>query len=153
MDINKKSCAFTGHRKLNDDFSDVLLEKKIRYVIDELGVKYFYCGMAKGFDLIACRIVEKIKKEKDVKIIACIPCPEQEKFFNEKDKELYKKMIKNCDEIKIINEHYFKGCMLLRNKYMVDRSDIIISYIRENSGGTRWTVEYALRNKKQLIII
>lgn len=153
MDINKKSCAFTGHRKLGEDFSVDLLEEKIRFVIDELGVKYFYCGMAKGFDLVACQTVAKIKKEKDVKIIACIPCPEQEKFFNKKEKDLYKKMIEQCDEIKIINEHYFKGCMLLRNKYMVDRSDIVISYIRENGGGTRWTIEYALRNKKQIIII
>jgi len=153
MDLTIKSCAFTGHRKLLEDFDKKLLKKKIIEMIELYKVGVFYCGMAMGFDLVAGEIVSGLKKKYDVKLIACVPCPEQEKFFNEKDKKLYKKIAKKCDEIKLISDHYFSGCMQVRNKFMVDRSDFVIAYVRESEGGTRFTVDYAVKNKKTVVMV
>jgi hypothetical protein len=56
------SCAFTGHRDLEEDFS----EEKLRFYIEQLilkGVSVFYNGMAKGFDLISAEILLSLKKK------------------------------------------------------------------------------------------
>ena len=81
-----KSCVFTGHRILEDDFSKKRLKIVVQAAIEQ-GVDTFYNGMAMGFDLIAAEIVLSLKKKyPHVKLIACIPCYKQEKNFSEKEK-------------------------------------------------------------------
>ena len=59
--IQIKSCAFTGHRKLDDDFSPKRLWDYIEFCIKE-GATDFYNGMAQGFDLLAAEAVLMLKK-------------------------------------------------------------------------------------------
>ena len=58
----KKSCAFTGHRQLGEDFSLKKLKKSIKTLIEQ-GVDTFYNGMAMGFDLAAAEMVLILKKK------------------------------------------------------------------------------------------
>ena len=153
MDLIKKSCALTGHRTLGDDFDKSALKNKILELVKEQNVGVFYCGMAKGFDTIACEILADIKDSYNVKIIACIPCPEQDKYFSEKDKKKYEILLDKCDEIKVVSDHYFKGCMQVRNKFMVDRCDVVLGYVKEQKGGTIFTVKYALKMGKNVILL
>ena len=44
-----------------------------------------------------------------------------------------------------MQEAYTPGCMMRRNRYMVDASRILIAAFDGTAGGTRYTVEYALR--------
>ena len=142
LHIQPKSCAFTGHRVLEDDFSLRKLRREIKNAVEK-SVKVFYTGMAKGFDLIAAEEVLKIKKSyPDVKIVACIPFYEQEKSFSEEDKKRYAKILKNADEIVYVSEYYFKGCMQKRDRYMADRADMLITYCKKETGGTAYTVNY-----------
>lgn len=153
MDLIKKSCALTGHRTLGQNFDEDALKNKILELVKEQNVGVFYCGMAKGFDTVACEILTEIKGENSVEIIACVPCPEQDKFFSEKDKKTYEKLLEKCDEIKVVSDHYFKGCMQVRNKFMVDRCDVVLGYVKEQKGGARYTVEYALKTGKKVILL
>ena len=57
-----KSCVFTGHRELGEDFSVRKLKKEIEKSILK-GVEIFYNGMAMGFDLISAECVLKLKKK------------------------------------------------------------------------------------------
>ena len=94
----EKSCVFTGHRELLDDFSARELKKGIESAVAD-GCTIFYNGMAIGFDLIAAEEVVKFKKKnKNIKLIACIPCYGQEKYFSDKDKKRYAKILKKADE-------------------------------------------------------
>ena len=84
----KHRCCFTGHRVLKKDFSD----EKVSEVIDKLinnGYKTFLVGMAIGFDTEAFKVLLEIKKDIPLKIIACIPCLNQQARFNLKQKEEY----------------------------------------------------------------
>ena len=86
---NKKyeSCVFTGHRILEEDFSSRRLKKEIKSLIEQ-GVSTFYNGMAMGFDLLAAEAVLYYKKKfPQIKLIACIPCYQQEKSYSEQDKK------------------------------------------------------------------
>lgn len=149
----QESCAFTGHRELKEDFS-LLKLKKILISCVEKGISTFYCGMAKGFDLIAGNEVIALKeKYKNLRLIACIPYYEQEKNFSQKDKELYLKIYKNCDEKVVISQKYYKGCTLTRNRYMADNADMLIAYLKKEKGGTAYTVQYFEKKYPQKEII
>lgn len=137
-----ETCAFTGHRELGDDFSKSKLKKQIRACIEE-GVTTFFSGMATGFDLVATELVLELKKKHpDVKLVACVPCLGQEKYYSEADKARYVKYLKKADEVVVLSEQYFRGCMQKRDRYMADRADVLIAYCRKSKGGTAYTVSY-----------
>ena len=137
-----KSCAFTGHRVLDENFSIKDLEKAVEYAVS-LGVENFYCGMAMGFDLFAGETVLKAKKTSpNIRLIACIPFYQQDKYFSVQDKKRYEDILKKADETVFVSEFYFKGCMQKRDRYMADRADMLITYCKKNTGGTAYTVEY-----------
>lgn len=138
----RKTCAFTGHRVLNEDFSVKELKNVIKEVILR-GVETFYVGMATGFDLCAAETTLALKRKyKQIKLIACIPCCNQEKYYSAEDKKRYAKIIKKVDEKVFLSEHYYNGCMQNRDRYMADRADIMIVYLKKKSGGTAYTVHY-----------
>ncbi len=145
------TCSFTGHRVLKKDFN----KEKVNEVIDKLiinGYKTFLVGMAWGFDLTVFEILES-KKNKNIDIIACVPCKNQEMYFNKKEKEKYLNYIKKADKTVYVSEEYFDGCMQKRNRYMVDNSSILVAYLYSNIGGTKSTVNYAEKQNKNIIYI
>ena len=58
----KKTCSFTGHREIQEDFSLKELKKQIKRLIEE-GVEIFYNGMARGFDLISAKAVLSFRRK------------------------------------------------------------------------------------------
>lgn len=147
------SCAFTGHRELLEDFS----KKKLLQLIESLlqkGVKTFYCGMAKGFDLFAGETALKLKKKyPDLKLVACVPYYGQEKGFTEKDKKRYVNLLKKADEKILLSDVYYKGCLLARNRYIVDRSKYLIAYCKKDTGGTAYTARYAMKKDLEILYL
>lgn len=137
-----KTCAFTGHRKLDEAFSVKALDKRIKEVI-KAGVEVFYNGMAIGFDLLAAeRVLALKRKAPQIKLVACVPFYGQEKGFSETDKKRYAKILKKADEVVTLSESYYRGCLHARNRYMAERGDILIAYCREETGGAAYTVNY-----------
>lgn len=139
------SCAFTGHRVLGDDIQEKEIKKHIIALIEE-GVFIFYNGGAKGFDLLTGEIILRLKKKyTQIKLVLCIPCKEQEKYYSEEDKKRYQKLYKEADEKIVLFENYTRYCMLERDKYMADRADVLFAYKRKETGGTAYTVNYFVK--------
>lgn len=137
-----KTCAFTGHRELKKDFDISALEKEIKNAYN-LGARIFLSGMALGFDLVSAKCVLELKKKySEVKLIACIPFYNQEKSFSDEDKKEYAEILQSADEQILLSEKYYRGCLHVRNKYMADRADMLITYCKKDTGGTAWTVKY-----------
>ena len=64
------------------------------------------------------------------------------------------KNLEYYDEIEICPESHvahFKAAMQIRNRSMVDRSDLVICYIEHNSSGAYQTMQYALKQEKEII--
>jgi uncharacterized phage-like protein YoqJ len=143
--IQIKSCAFTGHRKLEEDFSPKRLWDLIEACIKE-GATDFYNGMAQGFDLLSAEAVLMLKRRyPQIRLIACIPCYNQEKNYSDTDKARYVAVLQKADEKILLSEEYHKGCMFVRNQYMVDNADILIAYSKKEKGGAAYTVKYCQR--------
>ena len=58
-----------------------------------------------------------------------------------------------CDERVVISKEYTAGCMMKRNRYMVDNADVVLAYLKKSSGGTYNTVKYAVSEGKEVIYI
>ena len=148
-----RACAFTGHRILDENLSKSALLDCILALVKR-GVENFYCGMAIGFDLLAAELVLQVKKEyQNVKLIACIPCYGQERYFPEKDKKRYVEILQNADEKITLSDTYTPDCMLKRNRYMCDNADVLVAYLHQNKGGTAYTVKYFSKRYPQKEII
>ena len=148
----KKTCAFTGHRNIRPDFDAELLKSVIKRIVG-MGFDTFLCGMAIGFDSVCFGILEEIRKEKDIKIIACIPCLSQSYKYNYRQKREYERMKAAADEAVIISEEYTPYCMQKRNMFMVDNCEILVCYLREDRGGTFNTVKYAEKKGVKIVRI
>ncbi len=147
------SACFTGHRIVKSNFDTDELDRVIQELLDK-GVRVFYNGMAIGFDSIAFeRILSFKTKYDDIKIIACVPCKNQEKNFNSSQTERYKKFLSQADEVIVLSNEYTPSCMMERNRYMVENSSYCVAYIYKAMGGSYSTVVYALKNELQVIYI
>ncbi len=149
--INKaRSVAITGHRILYNDFNKEKVEKLLLKTINS-GFDTFLIGMALGFDTICFQILEELRKEKDIKIIACVPCLTQAEKFSLEQKKEYERMLSVADDIRVISKEYSPRCMQKRNEYMVDNASGLIAYIKRDYGGTANTVKYAKKNNVPII--
>lgn len=151
--MGKGCCAFTGHRNVKDDLDLELLEKSVIYLIEERGINTFYDGMARGFDLIAAGLVLKLKEKYSIRLIACVPCRGQDSSFSKINKNEYAEILKSCDEVIVLSERYYNGCMQARDRFMVDNAEVVLAYLNEDSGGTWYTVNYAVQANKEIFVI
>lgn len=147
------SCAFTGHRKI----ADAPDMKKLREIIVSLidrGVTDFYCGLAVGFDMIAAELIISMKAEyPQLRLIGCVACEGQSRYFTRENVEKYNKILSLCDQVEVLSDRYFNGAMLVRNNFMVDRCAYLIAYLREETGGTVYTVRRAQSKNRTIFYI
>ena len=146
-----QSCVFTGHREVGEDLNLQKLQESIDLCISR-GAEEFYCGMAKGFDLLAAEEIIKRKNEgKKVKLIACIPYKKQASAYSEENKKRYEELLQKADKIELLNEEYRPYCLLKRDEFMVEQAEVMIAYCNKEKGGTAYTVKYFKRKKKGYI--
>lgn len=145
--MKENSCCFTGHRNINKSIlpklKDCLVDNILKLI--EQGITDFYAGGAFGFDTLASLVIIKLKKTYPrVRLILVLPCLNQTaKWKNEKDIEIYNKILSKADDIVYISNEYTDTCMLERNRYMVDNSSYCICYLNRTFGGTAYTYNYA----------
>lgn len=151
--MKENTCCFSGHRNIEASQKENLkaaLKERITALYDR-GVTRFAAGGALGFDTLAALSVLEIKEEfEDIELILILPCKNQTKGWRQSDIDLYEKIKGMSDEVVYTSENYFRGCMQVRNRALVDMSDYIICFLKQNSGGTFYTVNYA--HKKGLTI-
>jgi uncharacterized phage-like protein YoqJ len=147
-----KTCCVSGHRNLSKDLNlDKLKEEFIKLIKD--GYDTFLIGMAVGFDTVCFRVLEKLREEYNIKLIACVPCPSQSSRFNKTQKLEYDEMLNSSDEILLISEEYTKNCMIKRNDFLVKNSSSIVVYLRRDFGGTFYTYNKAKKENIKIIEI
>jgi len=144
--MKNTTCFFTGHRKLPKEKIEHII-KRLDYEIDNLiarGVANFISGGALGFDQIAASlIVAKKEMRRDIRLIFALPYKNQDELWNDAQKQLYRNLLAEADEVIYISEEYFDGCMKKRNRYMVERSAYCICALLNPRSGTGQTVRYA----------
>lgn len=158
-------CAFSGHRPvklpwgLNEhDPRCIALKAEIEARLDgiyEAGYRVFFCGMALGCDMYFAEEVIKLKERRgDAKLIAVIPCGSQPDRWTAAQRQRYNGILLRADDSKLISVNYTPECMLQRNRFMVDKSSLLLCcYNGHPGGGTMSTILYAQRSGADVVII
>ena len=141
-----KTCCFTGHRVIPAaDRADI--EKQTARAVNQLiadGVDTFVSGGAIGFDLLAAQVVLRAKTVYPaVRLNMVLPCRDQDARWSAADRAAYAAILARADEVVYTADTYHRGCMHVRNRAMVDRSDACICYLTAATGGTAYTVNRA----------
>lgn len=158
------TCCFTGHRpeKLPWGYDErdprcLALKARLDRAVEEAwekGMRHFICGMAQGADFYFCEAALALRARRPgVTVEAAIPCEEQASRWPEADRERYFRLVEQCDYETMVQRHYDRGCMLRRNRYMVDRSAMLIAVYDGTLGGTMYTLQYAMKRKLDLVIL
>ena len=154
--VDKLTVAcFSGHRKLPRDCEELRekLEKEIVALIKR-GVVFFGAGGAWGFDMLAEEMILTLKgKFPHIKLVLVLPCPPEQQTLNWGDdlKQRYYNIYHQADKVKVLSPQYTSKCMLTRNRHLVDNSTYLVCYLREDRGGTFYTVDYADRQGLEII--
>lgn len=143
--LKNQTCAITGHRILGEDFDFNLLKSDLVKLIGR-GFNVFLIGMAQGFDLTTFKALSILKKDfPEIRLCAVIPCSDQSKYFSAENRYDYYEFIESADFIAKEENPYFKGCMLLRNNYLIDNCSLCYAYFNgEKHGGTYYTIKRAI---------
>ena len=110
------------------------------------GFRQFYSGGALGFDLLAAEEVLLLRENLcDLRLVFALPCVDQTGNWPEKEIVRQRQLILLADETRVLSPQYYPGCMMVRNRYMVDRASFCVAYWRGSAGGTASTIRLAVR--------
>ena len=133
-----KSCTFFGHKDC-----DWNVEKSLTAEVEKLineGVKNYYIGYNGSFDRIALHAVNELKKiYNEINVYVVLSYLEDGKKF---EQTIFPEGIENVPKRFAID---------YRNKWMVENSEYVISYIRRTYGGAYKFVSLAKRKGKVII--
>ena len=143
-----KSLAFTGHRTVS-----VERQNEIRARLVEAVSLACRSGMAMGFDMMAAETVLSLKgRYPDIRLIAVVPFRRQSCRWPSMEKERYQKIISRADRVIVLSEHYFHGCLLRRNDFMLEHScGVIAFYDGKLYGGTYYTCREAVKKGMDIV--
>ena len=161
----EKCCAFTGHRPRKfpwgynkADTKCVALKQALTREIVKLveaGYTDFFSGMAEGTDTWASLAVLALKKGNPALKLHCVlPCEGQADGWSALAQELYSSILEQADEVVYVSRKYSEGCMLKRNRYLVEHTTCLLAiYNGEWRGGTAMTVRDAKKLGRKIVII
>ncbi len=138
--------SYTGHRSdkiggyiiPNPTYFNICIN--LRKILNELKPDKCLNGMCQGFDLIAANLCINLK----IPFVGCVPFIDQEKMWPKDSQIIYNKILDKAVEKVIVSPGgYTAAKMMVRNKYMVDNSDVLVACFDGTTGGTANTVKYA----------
>lgn len=174
-DLNKETTVcFTGPRPSNmfgyninsEPYMKLLTEVQniVRTLYHTENARTFIVGGAQGFDTICAIALYSLKSElKDINIILAIPFKKQDSEWPKDARDLYANVKAIVDEVVYVDtlpDYAFSPVALgeyhpnkyhLRNHYMVDKSEIVISYDNGKGTGTKNCVNYAIGKRRRII--
>ena len=146
--------CFFGHR-LIDDFS--LVEQKIEALINRLLNEHEYVEFLVGsdgeFDQLVTSAILRCRKRLDTancSVTWVMPYLKADYVKNSKSYDNYYDSVDICEQS--ANAHP-KSAIQIRNRAMVDRSDLCVFCITRRSGGAYQTLRYAERTGANTINI
>lgn len=143
--------TFVGHSTLVNHNE---IEDKLKLALKDYLTKkertYFYCGGYGAFDELCASVCRQLKKEypntEIVYVTPYISLSHQEKMNYLIHSKLYDSTI--YPPIENVPPKY---AILRRNEWMIDRADIVISYVTHNHGGAYKSLQFARKKKKDII--
>jgi len=153
--MKQKTICFTGHRNL--EHSEKEIKARLSTYIESFiknDYTHFIVGGALGFDMLVAELLIELKNEfPRITLEIAIPCLDHTLRWNKSQKERYDNILQNADTKTLITQTYNIYSYQLRNKYMVNHSDIVIAYYNGKPSGTKNTICYTKKQGKEIFYI
>lgn len=149
LKMKEKTIAFTGHRMIPVEQMDavrMLLNSRIREAYRN-GYRCFLCGMALGFDMLAAEEILSLKEGlPELKLVAVVPFRNQDALWTDDWKQKYRRILKQADRVILLNEIFYRRCLLDRNDFMLKHCSKVIAFFNGSpKGGSFYTCKEAER--------
>lgn len=141
--------SMIGHRVVEDYGIEEKLYELFRELLRTKEYVEFYLGRNGDFDILAASVIKRLQKnfrDDNSMMILVLPYPV-------KNYEYYEDYY---DEIIIpdkLHRVHPKAAITERNRWMVTNTDVLVAYIRNESGGTAACVRMAERLRRTVIKI
>ena len=144
--------SFFGHREIENP-ADIenRLNNLLRDLISQKECIEFLIGKDGEFDLLASSVIKQAIRRYgygNTYFILVLPYMKAEYRDNEKNYFDY------YDEVEICTESakaHYKSAIQIRNRNMVDRSNLVVCCIQHKSGGAFRTVQYAKKQHCRIV--
>ena len=163
--MKSTTCAFSGHRPHKFPWKNretdprcvalkAALTKQITELVDA-GVTDYYSGGADGVDAWTSMIVLTLRGKNPALQLHCIlPHKGQADRWSQSARERYYEILKQADSVEYVSQKYYDGCMLDRNRRLVEKAGVLLAvYNGEWRGGTAATVRYARKLSREIIVL
>ena len=149
MDIY--TVSFFGHREVEGAAEiESRLERLLHDLITRKQYVEFLVGRDGEFDLLAASAIRRAVNQYgygNTSIILVLPYMKAEYRDNEQSYLSYYDEVEICSES---SEAHYKSAIQVRNRCMVDRSNLVVCCIQHKSGGAYRTMQYAKKQGKQV---
>jgi len=152
--VKLRTCCFTGHRHLPEDQKKGIAERLEKAVVSLIhsGYLYFGAGGALGFDTLCAKTILRLRQSyPGIKLILVLPCVSQADRWRPEGRAVYREIMEQADKVVYTSQEYTRDCMFKRNRHLVDNSSVCICYQTKETGGTAYTVEYAIKHGLRII--
>ena len=150
--MNIYTVSFFGHREIENPLEiEKRLDKLLHDIITQKEYVEFLIGREGEFDLLAASVIRRAVKSYgygNTSFILVLPYMKAEYRYNKQEYLDYYNEIEVCAES---SEAHYKSAIQLRNRNMVDRSDLIVCCIQRDSGGAYKTVQYAKKQNCSIV--
>ena len=146
--------CFTGHRQIPYAAAVEIPTLLDRVLTDlcERGATTFRAGGAIGFDTVAAlKVLELKERYPHIRLELILPCRNQTEYWEETAVRTYQYVLNRADSHLFLFDTYFDGCMLERDRRLVEGADICVAYCTRSRGGTAYTFTQALRAGLEVI--
>ena len=150
--MNPYTVSFFGHRQIDNVFViEQRLETMIRELLTTKEYVEFLIGRDGEFDQLVASTVRRCKRvirDDNSALVLILPYTTAEYQNNKQSFHEYYDEIEICAESA---QRHFKSAHQIRNRSMVDRSDLVIFCVEHNSGGAYQTMQYAKKTNANII--
>ena len=146
--MNIFTVSFFGHRELYDlRVIDETLEPILKKLIREKEYVSFLIGRNGEFDEYAASVIKKVKREhgeSEGELTLVLP-------YRVADMEYYEKYYDDIVIPDAVHGVHPKAAITVRNRWMVEQSDLVIVNVIRNQGGAYAAKRYAEKLNKRII--
>ena len=135
----------TKKEEINKKFSEALLKIK-----EKMGVTNFIMGLEEGAELVSA---EQLLIKEDCSLECALAFEEQASSYSERERERFFSILEKCNKITLTSLKRDFGCKNKRDRYMIDKSDIILCFWDKYSPYTGELLQYAAALDKTIYYI
>lgn len=150
--MNIYTVSFFGHRYVEKPSEiEKQLDKLLHDIIIQKEYIEFLIGRDGDFDILASAAIKRATQKYgygNTSFILVLPYIKAEYRNNEQSYLEYYDEIEICAESA---EAHYKSAIQMRNRKLVDRSNLVVCYIQHKSGGAYKTIQYAEKQGKKIL--